>query len=158
MSLEHDSPIIIIIISSSSVKDNIWTWGSHYKALLHHQSWTGICLPRMRMCLGEISRHMTGRCSSQKRPQLKKEQSAPDETRGGFRQYLIGILRAMQKDTASLKREQSEIREDRCERKACLNLLLNKNGLWVLNGKFVFLLPSQINPWQGTAEHARGCA
>lgn len=64
----------------------------------------------------------------------------------------------MQKDTASLKREQSEIREDRYERKACLNLLLNKNGLWVLNGKFVFLLPSQINPWQGTAEQARGCA
>lgn len=40
---------------------------------------TGIHLPRARMCLGEISRHMTGRGSSQKRPQLKKEQSAPDE-------------------------------------------------------------------------------
>lgn len=64
----------------------------------------------------------------------------------------------MQKDTASLKREQLEIREDRCERKACLNLLLNKNGLWVLNGKFVFLLPSQFNPWQSVAEHTRGAA
>lgn len=58
----------------------------------------------------------------------------------------------MQKDTASLKREQSEIREDRCERKACLNLLPNKNGLWVLNGNSVFPLPSQINPWQSAAE------
>ena len=63
----------------------------------------------------------------------------------------------MQKDTASLKREQSKIREDCYERKPCLNLLLNKNGLWVLNGKFVFLFPFQINLWQSAAESTRGC-
>ena len=70
------------------------------------------------------------------------DEEVPRETRGDFRQSRICILHAMHKDTASLKREQSEIREDCCERKPCLNLLLNKNGLWVLNGKFVFLFPS----------------
>lgn len=62
----------------------------------------------------------------------------------------------MQKDTAFLKREQSEIREDCWERKPCLNLLQNKNGLWVLNEKCVFLLPLHINPWQSTAEYKSG--
>lgn len=63
----------------------------------------------------------------------------------------------MQKDIASLKREQSKIREEGCERKPCLNLLRNENGLWVLNGKFVFLLPSQIHLRQSAAEYKRGC-
>lgn len=57
------------------------------------------------------------------------DEEAPRETRGDFRQSLICILHTPRKDTASLKREQSEIGEDCYERKPCLNLLLNKNGL-----------------------------
>lgn len=91
--------------------------------------------------------------SSERRGQSTPDKATSPETRAGFRQYLICILPATRKDTASLKREQSEIREDCCERKPCLNPLQNKNGLWVLNGKFVFLLLFQINPWKSPAEY-----
>lgn len=75
----------------------------------------------------------------------------------GCRQHLTGTQWATQRDTAFLKREQLEMKEGCCERKPCLNLLRNENGLWVSNGKRVSASTAG-SPWQGAVRpYVRVC-